>query len=878
MVTVEDSKTELVGFGVGLLYDPRMVEHQNLDDATHPEQPLRVVRIFERLQSEGLVDRCIRIPCREASREELKLKHTDEHVDSLIRVADLSPEEAAELGRQHNSVYLCPQSTVASLLAAGSVVEATARVCAGEVGSAVCIVRPPGHHAERDRPMGFCLFGSVSLAVAEARRRGWSERTLIVDWDVHHGNGTQRMFEEDPTVLYFSTHRHDNGSFYPSGRLGHYESHGLGHGAGYSVNVPWNVKFGQRQGFEAPGDGEIIDAFDRVLLPIAAEFAPDLVLVSAGFDAAAGDPIGGCRVTPNGYHALTRRLLGLANGRLVLALEGGYNLDSISASMAACVRALLGEDAMPPPPPLVPPAPPLPLWAPPPSQRFYAAEVDDVVRHFLRFWASLTPPPVDDVTTGKDDLELPPEALTGDIRGMRRAIRRLARSSGISIDRLRRQQERVLFKLDSGWKREELALSTAKRQRAMQQSFACTAAEAPYMVPIVFIGSLEQVVRNVAIAKEAGAHGVWLINAGHAPAREDRGGEAPPTVRRVSLKAAPGPGNDEGRAQLEALAKCFDAARNAYPDFWLGLSVPQLNAAQVFTWLQRNCPTADGLWLDDLPCCPAETAWETLGGSDIRLAVRCKKWLTVEDQIHLQAVKLARKRCGWLGIVFGSVASRSQDQIHHDQDSEDMGEAPHALLSHWASLAGSVCDAIVTTRHGSGGGPCAAAKLRAMSIAKPVACLGRFRLDAPAAAAGAAAVGDDGRGSSCAPSGGGNVHPRFIAASRALGVDLFFTDAAELNAAALAEQASSNLLDFDLTRLKAWVTEGTIQDPVLQEGGDAYRPGEIREMATAALADLKQRRSTIGVGGETALADNGGSGEGSSDESPKTSGNGGRSA
>merc|ERR1719375_2930558 len=168
--------------------------------------------------------------------------------------------------------------------------------------------------------MGFCLFANVALAAAESRRRGWSERTLIVDWDVHHGNGTQRMFEDDPTVLFFSIHRYDEGEFFPGGRMGHYTSHGTGAGAGYSVNIPWNVSGSTLRGHPPPGDAELLAAFTRVLLPIAADFQPDLVLVSAGFDAAEGDPLGGCRVSPAGFHELTRRLMRLARGRVVLVL------------------------------------------------------------------------------------------------------------------------------------------------------------------------------------------------------------------------------------------------------------------------------------------------------------------------------------------------------------------------------------------------------------------------------------------------------------------------------------------------------------------------------------------------------------------------------
>mmetsp|Transcript_77967 Transcript_77967/g.215571 ORF Transcript_77967/g.215571 Transcript_77967/m.215571 type:complete len:505 (-) Transcript_77967:254-1768(-) len=328
---------------VGLFYDRRMEKHRNLENPDHPEQPARVRRIVECLERKGLAQRCKRIPCREATREELELKHTREHVDAMLAIRNLTDEEAIRAGQAYDSVFLCPESVEAALLSAGSVLEATARVCRGEVQSAVCVVRPPGHHAESDCAKGFCIFGNVALAAADARRRAWSARTLVVDFDVHHGNGTQKMFEDDDTVLFCSLHRFDGGTFYPGGEFGNYTSYGVGPGVGYSVNVPWDVEGASKRGDSAPGDIEALNAFDRVFLPIAAEFNPDLVLVSAGFDAAPGDPLGGCQITPEGFYGIIQKLSGLAGGRLVMVLEGGYNLFDNGESMAACVMALLGD-------------------------------------------------------------------------------------------------------------------------------------------------------------------------------------------------------------------------------------------------------------------------------------------------------------------------------------------------------------------------------------------------------------------------------------------------------------------------------------------------------------------------------------------------------
>jgi histone deacetylase 6 len=189
-------------------------------------------------------------------------------------------------------------------------------------------VRPPGHHAEADQAMGFCLFNNVAVAARAARRSG-ADRVLIVDWDLHHGNGTQNSFEDDPAILYFSTHEYP---YYPG--TGALAEVGGGAARGRTVNVPWPAGM---------GDAEYLAAFDRVLLPIARAFDPQLVLVSCGFDAADGDPLGGMRLSAEGYAALTARVSSLAGGKVVLALEGGYNLRAIAAAAAAVTRVLLGD-------------------------------------------------------------------------------------------------------------------------------------------------------------------------------------------------------------------------------------------------------------------------------------------------------------------------------------------------------------------------------------------------------------------------------------------------------------------------------------------------------------------------------------------------------
>ncbi|RDX91805.1 Histone deacetylase 5, partial [Mucuna pruriens] len=210
------------------------------------------------------------------------------------------------------------------------------RVCSRELDSAIAIVRPPGHHAEPDEAMGFCLFNNVAIAaryLLDERPELGVKKILIVDWDVHHGNGTQKMFWNDSQVLFFSVHRHEFGSFYPANDEGFYTMIGEGAGAGYNINVPWENG--------RCGDADYFAVWDHILLPVAKEFNPDIIIVSAGYDAAVGDPLGGCRVTPFGYSVLLKKLMNFAEGRIVLILEGGYNLDSIAKSMHACLEVLL---------------------------------------------------------------------------------------------------------------------------------------------------------------------------------------------------------------------------------------------------------------------------------------------------------------------------------------------------------------------------------------------------------------------------------------------------------------------------------------------------------------------------------------------------------
>ncbi|EFN54718.1 hypothetical protein CHLNCDRAFT_24556 [Chlorella variabilis] len=303
----------------------------------HPERPDRVRAVMARLQAAQLAGRCRRLPAREATPAEVQACHIPE----LLEAVDVLSEQARLQGGAglHFSpdTYVNQHTAMCAKLSAGACVDVAAAVVRGEARAGVAVVRPPGHHAESNTAMGFCFFNNAGIAARAAQAAG-AERVLVLDWDVHHGNGTQHIFEGDPSVLYMSLHRHDGGSFYPGTGAAH--EVGEGEGAGYTVNVPWPCG-GMR-------NGDYLAAFHHLLLPIAYEYAPDLVIISAGFDAAEGDPIGGCHLTPECYAHMAAQLQLVAP--TVALLEGGYNLLSTAKGTEAVVRVLLGER-----PPALPP-------------------------------------------------------------------------------------------------------------------------------------------------------------------------------------------------------------------------------------------------------------------------------------------------------------------------------------------------------------------------------------------------------------------------------------------------------------------------------------------------------------------------------------------
>ncbi len=310
---------------VGIVKDWRYVRHGT--EFSHPESPQRLVSIYEMLDNPDMVWKFIGIEAREASRAELELVHRPAYIDTIAATAGqamfmLDPDTVAT-----------PETYEIARLAVGGVMNAIDTVTCRAADNAFALVRPPGHHAQPGTAAGFCVFNNIAIGARHALDRHRMERILIVDWDLHHGNGTQEIFYEDREVLYFSTHQYPA---YPgTGTLGEI---GRGKGLGYTVNVPLS-----------PGadDGLYVRVFRDILSPIALTFRPEIILVSAGFDTYFGDPLGEMKVTPAGFACLTRVLLDLAaeccDGRLALVLEGGYHIQGLTKCVRAVLLELLGE-------------------------------------------------------------------------------------------------------------------------------------------------------------------------------------------------------------------------------------------------------------------------------------------------------------------------------------------------------------------------------------------------------------------------------------------------------------------------------------------------------------------------------------------------------
>ena len=308
----------------GLVYHPTYLEHDM--GAGHPESPSRLRAIMQQLEQSGTLARVTRIEPRKAEDEWITQVHTPSYVASLNRHAPTSGRVPLD-----PDTSMSPGSLNAAYLAAGGALAGVDAIMAGQVEQVFCAVRPPGHHAESGRAMGFCLYNNVAIAARYVQKKHGLSRVLIVDWDVHHGNGTQHSFEDDPSVLFFSTHQYPH---YPGS--GWITERGKGDGEGFTINVPMEA---------GEGDEEYQAVFLKSLVPAADEFKPEFVIISAGFDAHKDDPLASMKLTEAGYADLTGIVAGIATrhakGRILSSLEGGYNLTALAASVDAHINALL---------------------------------------------------------------------------------------------------------------------------------------------------------------------------------------------------------------------------------------------------------------------------------------------------------------------------------------------------------------------------------------------------------------------------------------------------------------------------------------------------------------------------------------------------------
>jgi len=309
--------------GTGVVIDPRYMDHDT--GAGHPECAERIGALLPLV--EALAPEVTRLQARPATPDELALVHEPEYIKEVAATQAL-PHFAFDADTPTS-----PRSYETARLAAGGFLVLLDAIMAGDVENGFALARPPGHHSESGRAMGFCFFNNIAVGAQYLRRRYGLGRVLIVDWDLHHGNGTQHMFESDPGVLYVSTHQFP---YYPGS--GNFGEVGTGEGEGYTVNLPFPAGF---------GDAEYRQAFERIVEPVARQYDPQFVLISAGFDAHARDPLGGMMVSEAGFGALARVLLDVATehsqGRCAAILEGGYDLSAIRSSVHHVLAAFGGR-------------------------------------------------------------------------------------------------------------------------------------------------------------------------------------------------------------------------------------------------------------------------------------------------------------------------------------------------------------------------------------------------------------------------------------------------------------------------------------------------------------------------------------------------------
>jgi len=352
---VAQSEERIYRYTTGIVYDTAMLKHECTcqNPSNHLETADRIRAIWSRFKAKNLIDQCEIVTTKLASISDLLLTHNEHY--ALIFGSDI--EMRPKLPKEYLQTYLmniCLASCkgfaltydqdnswneeytpIACRVAIGSTYELARQVTIGKLKNGFALVRPPGSHAEFNKPLGFCYFNTVAIVAKMLKKNLLMERILIVDWDVHHGNGTQQMTYNDPNILYISLHRHDDGNFFPG--TGSVDECGSEAGLGKNVNIAFNGNLNPPM-----SDPEYLAAFRCVVMPIAKAFKPQIVLVSCGFDGTENHPkeLGGYKVSPMCYGYMTKKLMSLAEGKVVLALEGGYDKQSLCDSSEICLNAL----------------------------------------------------------------------------------------------------------------------------------------------------------------------------------------------------------------------------------------------------------------------------------------------------------------------------------------------------------------------------------------------------------------------------------------------------------------------------------------------------------------------------------------------------------
>ena len=328
---------------IGFCFDERMLLHRD-SKHVHQECPERAMSVYINLVLKELTNKLVRIQCEEAKEEDLLLVHTKEYIDKIKEISENNSKNknVTNHNLSEKDSYDNFATFESAKLATGSLIEICKNILSKKIEHGYAIIRPPGHHADMSTARGFCIFNSVAVAVKYILNKNNKMKIAVLDWDVHHGDGTQAIFYKDQNPLFISIHRHDSGKFYPF-KTGFVKEKGEENGLGYNINIPLDTKCAITKGPSCIGDAEYINIFERIVMPVLKEYNPDVIFISCGYDAGENDFSGCLKCSPFAYAFMTERLLSL-NKNLIFALEGGYTLDTIKRMSETTIRTLLGEE------------------------------------------------------------------------------------------------------------------------------------------------------------------------------------------------------------------------------------------------------------------------------------------------------------------------------------------------------------------------------------------------------------------------------------------------------------------------------------------------------------------------------------------------------